>query len=172
MTLSGSNNDAYIWIEDSPHGSNISMSLTETGTVRALEIQLMTSAQRTQQTLTWALGWEGGLGLQQGQHWWSHLGAVAFVAGGMDVLLAWGCVSQRQPGGMKIALIADTEKDLRLLASKVAYVISHVTQIQVPYYRKVMVFTVISLKKLTCNDMSISSTLLIDFFPPKKPQLF
>lgn len=93
-------------------------------------------------------------------------------AGGMDVLLAWGCVSQRQPGGMKIALIADTEKDLRLLASKVAYVISHVTQIQVPYYRKVMVFTVISLKKLTCNDMSTSSTLLIDFFPPKKPQLF
>lgn len=62
----------------------------------------------------------GGCGLCGG-------GRGGGVAGGMDVLLAWGCVSQRQPGGMKIALIADTEKDLRLLASEVAYVISHVT---------------------------------------------
>lgn len=34
---------------------------------------------------------------------------------GLGMLLKWGCASQKQPVGMKIALTADAEKYLRLL---------------------------------------------------------
>lgn len=66
--LSGSNNNADIWIGDSLHVSNIRMSLTETGTGRALKYSW------------WRLHWAGreGWGREQGQQACSHLGGVAF----------------------------------------------------------------------------------------------
>lgn len=66
--LSGSNNNADIWIGDSLHVSNIRMSLTETDTGRALKYSW------------WRLHWAGreGWGRQQGQQACSHLGGVAF----------------------------------------------------------------------------------------------
>lgn len=88
------------------------MTLTEAGTGRALEIQLMTSVEWRQQAHK-----STGVGgrardYRKDSSGGSHLGAVAFVAvrGGGDMMLAWGCVSQSQPVGMKIALIADAEK--------------------------------------------------------------
>lgn len=78
------------------------------------EVQLMTSA----------LGWVGGLGtITRTAGMQPPWGCGLWGLRRMAMLLAWGCVFRRRPVGMKIALIADAEKDLRLLDSKLAYLL-------------------------------------------------
>ena len=90
------------------------MSSVETGTGRALKYSW------------WHLHWagRGGLGttartVGMQPPWGCGLWGLRRMA----MLLAWGCVFRRRPVGMKIALVADAEKDLRLLDSKLAYLL-------------------------------------------------
>lgn len=82
----------------------------------ALEILLMTSMRWRQQThVSTELGGLGGH-----RQRWEPSGGCGLCAGGTDLLPAWGCVSHRQPGGMKTDPTADAAKDLRLLDSTLA----------------------------------------------------